>query len=204
MEDTIILEAWENFIASVEARFSEIHDKYPIYNLSEETFRLDFGYELSKCLGSTKNVYPEFPCDYNESQKWDLFFELDSGACIEMKFLREIPSGYNAPYTQHYGAVLADLLKLELLAEEERCKYFILICNDKFENHLLGQNIPLQDPYKTFKMIIDMNDLQSTAHKEIIKRLGDEVPEVCELIISVLATERIDDYNLHIIEISSV
>ena len=146
-------------------------------------------------------MFAEFPCDKSATQKLDLFLLSEKGVCFEIKFLREIPSGHNAPFTQHYGSVLADLLKLELFSESNKIKCFVLVCNSKFEKHLIGQGLPLQHPGKEFVLDINLESLQKTTTKEIEKRLGKEIPQENAITIKVWRSNSLGNYYLHLIEV---
>lgn len=196
----IIMQSWKNFLITVSFRLNRIHEKYPLYALSEETFRLDYSLEISKLIGDSTEVFAEFPCDKLQSQKWDIFFAREQGICIELKFLRPIPSGRNPPFPQHFGAVISDLLKLKLLADKDRKRYIILIADDKFCNHLINQGLPLSRPGEERLFSVNLNDLQSTAKKEINKRLKNvEIPFKSELNIKTVEREVISPFTFHLI-----
>lgn len=163
---------WEDFISTISNRITIIQRTLPQYVLSEETFRLDYALALTKIAKLECAVFAEFPCDKNPKQKWDLFITQEPGTAIEIKFLRPIPSGINPPFTQHFGAVIADVLKLLAFANQDRVRHLILITDLLFKNYLTNQGFPIGAMGLKVTKVFNPSTLQITARNEIKKRLG--------------------------------
>jgi len=196
--------AWNDFIKVTKERIERVSSRNKEYVLSEETFRLDYALSLSKYMIASTSVFAEYPCDKAESQKWDIYIDDQNGDCIEIKFFRPIPSGYNPPFTQHLGALLSDILKLTLLSNNERNKYLVVIADDKFSNYFINQDIIKSATPSQHVLQINLTSLQSTAQKEIEKRLKNiTVPGSISITVNQLKYDRCSNFSIYLLEISS-
>jgi len=194
--------AWNEFIKLSIKRIKKMHDKQTMYYLSEETFRLDYAFSISNAKIDPSNVYCEYPCDNSFSQKLDIFVDVDDGYCIEIKFLRPIPSKKNPPFTQHYGAILADMLKLTLLCDKERSRFLVIVMDDNFHNYFVNKGLLSRGATEEHIHKIMPNFLPITAVKEIQKRLKNiSIPKPLSIKIHTLKIYKMKHYFLYLLEI---
>ncbi|MFO7793131.1 MAG: hypothetical protein R6W73_09195 [Candidatus Saliniplasma sp.] len=194
-----IEDVWDDFLVSAEKKKRLIENKLGNHVLSEDTFRMEMGYRLSEALGSYR-VFAEYPCHKSRSQRWDLCFIHDGLNCIEIKYMRPIPSGRNRPRTQHYGSILSDLFKLKLYSKEESHLYFILITDELFEGYLSRKNFPIHSK-DLVKRKYDLEDIPKTAKNEIFKRLNGDIPDHIEVDLRLIDDGYIDDLSFYLFKI---
>ena len=169
---------WSLFYQKANARLNRLEEMRKPFALSEETLRLDFMLTLLDSGVSSTEVYPEFPYDKNMGHKADLFIDRGPGAFLEVKFYRQIPSGKNPPYTQHYGSLLSDVIKLVIFPAHERERFLVLILDNHFYRYFQGKEFFPGSESKRQK--IALNNLPKTAMNEIEKRIGQNVPNEIE------------------------
>ncbi len=169
---------WRDFTRIVLARFSRFRGGSYDYSLSEESFRLDFAVALAQRWDYAHRIFPEYPCDHSPSQRLDLFVEDGPGYCFEFKFFRQIPSETNPPYTQHLGALWADLLKLKVLCRPERNRFLVVFTDNRFRSYFAGQSVFPMTEGVSQENVFDVSEIQKTASRTVKKRLPHvEIPD---------------------------
>ncbi len=194
-----IRKIWKDFLKSTRKRKRLIENDLDSHVLLEDTFRMDLGYKLSRVAGSSK-VFAEYPCHESKSQRWDLCYFDEGRNCIEIKFMRPIPSGRNRPRTQHYGSILSDLFKLKLYSKEGSDLYFILITDEGFKGYLVRKDFPIQEK-NISERSYDLENIPKTARGEVYKRLNGDIPERIDFSMKLLDKEKIEDLNFYLMKI---
>lgn len=99
-----------------------------------------------------------------------MFLDEDPGYFLEVKYFRAIPSSQSTPRTQHFGTLVADFLKLNLLANKERRRYELIVAEGAFRtdirNSVMGKVLLLGST-----VLLNPADLPTTARNEVEKRL---------------------------------
>lgn len=122
----------------------------------------------------------------------DLWLRPPDDIAFEVKFHREIPSGRNRPFTQHYGSMLADLNKLSSVPARRRI--FILVGDTKAANYLQnsGQGLMPLSPGERRSILAESLDRLSLTAKGAAVRHGPWAGVTTELLWS----KRSDLWNL--------
>jgi hypothetical protein len=122
----------------------------------------------------------------------DLWLRPPSDIAFEVKFHREIPSGRNRPFTQHYGSMLADLNKLSGVPARRRI--FILVGDTKAANYLQnsGQGLMSLSQGGTTAIPAESLDRLSPTARGAAERHGPWAGVTTELLWS----KRSDVWNL--------
>lgn len=170
---------WDD-VASVVAKRVERFSYSPYdFTLSEENFRLDFAVSLAKRIDYPHKVFAEYPCEKAPSQKLDIYIDEPPGVCLEFKFFRPMPSGFNPPMTQHLGSVWADIIKLAMLCGPSRIKFLVVFADDRFVNYFRGQGAVPSREGDRLNLSLGLRAAPKTLVTTLKKRLPHiEVPKV--------------------------
>ncbi len=194
-----IKEVWKDFVSTSRKRKELVERKLGPNVISEDSFRMELGYKLSQIVSSFK-VFAEYPCHESSSQKWDLCYFDDGRNCLEIKYMRPIPSDKNRPRTRHYGSILSDLFKLKLYSKDECNLYFVLITDKKFKKYLLRKGFPIQKE-GTYEKSYDLEGVPNTAKREVERRLKGQIPEKIDLSLRLLDKDDGNDFSFYLIQV---